>query len=100
MRLLWIQIEDDDCSEMMDELKRCGYRATLISSTEDFLNFGETTLILGVEDEQCEEVIKKLKDFYKKDPKFMHGQKKENISIYVMDTVKSVFIKPAALSNS
>lgn len=95
MRLLWIQIEDDDCSEMMNELKKSGYKATLISSTEDFLNYGDTTLILGVEDNQCQEVIKKLKEFYRKDPKTTHGILKENVSIYVLDTVQSVNIKPA-----
>lgn len=86
MKLLWIHIQDDDCKGIMEELKQCGYRATMISSTEDFLNYGETNFLLGVDNQDYEAVVKMIKEYYAN--KYIIGKQKEKVSIYVLHAEK------------
>ena len=58
MNVLWIHVRNGDGSNMLEELKQNGYRATLISSTESFLDYGETTMLVGVDNDQCDDVIR------------------------------------------
>lgn len=85
MKLLWIQIHDHDCNGMMEELQNRGYQATLISSTEDFLNYGETTILLGVDDTKCDEIMNVLKEYYQENMK-LQGDNEAKICIYVINS--------------
>lgn len=87
MKLLWIQIQDHDSYGLMEEIQNKGYRATLISSTEDFLNYGETTLLLGVEDEVTDNVIRTMKTYYQSSMQ-PRGEQQEKLFIYVLDSLK------------
>lgn len=81
MKVLWIHVQNGDGNRMLEELKQNGYRATLISSTESFLDYGETTLLVGVDNDQCEDVLKRIKSFYKA------GNQREEVFVYVVKAV-------------
>jgi uncharacterized protein YaaQ len=58
MKLLISVINSDDTYSLIDALIEKGYTATIISSTGGFLREGNTTLLIGVQDEQVVKVLK------------------------------------------
>ena len=56
MKLVLAIINDDDFDAVMELIKNKGYMATKLASTGGFLHTGNTTLIIGVDDNQVEEV--------------------------------------------
>ena len=84
MNVLWIHVRNGDGSNMLEELKQNGYRAPLISSTESFLDYGETTMLVGVDNDQCDDVIRRIKAHYA--PAEPTGNKREEVCIYVLKT--------------
>jgi|LFRM01.1.fsa_nt_gb uncharacterized protein YaaQ len=57
MKLLFTVIQDKDASELLDALMENGFRVTRLSSSGGFLRAGNTTLMLGVENERVDEVL-------------------------------------------
>lgn len=57
MKLLIAVVQDSDVNPLMDDLVDAGYRVTKLSSTGGFLKSGNTTLFLGVEEEQVEAAL-------------------------------------------
>jgi uncharacterized protein YaaQ len=57
LKLVTAIIHDDDAHKVMDELSSRGFRVTKLASTGGFLKSGNTTLIIGAEEEKVEEVI-------------------------------------------
>lgn len=57
MKLLLIVVQDTDVNILMDDLVDKGFRVTKLSSTGGFLKSGNTTIFMGVEDEQLDECI-------------------------------------------
>ena len=60
MKLIFAVVHDDDTNKAVRHLNEKRYRVTKLSSTGGFLRKGNTTLMIGVEDEQVEEVFEIL----------------------------------------
>lgn len=56
MKLIVAIVQDQDVNALMDALTEKKYRVTKLSSTGGFLKSGNTTLLIGVEDEKVNEV--------------------------------------------
>ncbi|MCL6580741.1 MAG: cyclic-di-AMP receptor [Firmicutes bacterium] len=57
MKLIVAVVQDKDAPKCLGELVRRGFRATRLASTGGFLKEGNTTLLLGVDDEQVDTVL-------------------------------------------
>lgn len=66
MKLVLSIISDDDASVVISELMRASFSATKLSSTGGFLRSGNTTLMIGVEDERLAELMSLLNRYCKK----------------------------------
>ncbi len=57
MKLLICIVQDNDVNPLMEELVENEFRVTKLSSTGGFLKSGNTTLFLGVEEDQVEDAL-------------------------------------------
>lgn len=62
MKLVVAVIQDKDSHRLLGELTQAGFRATKLASTGGFLREGNTTLLVGVEDEQVERIVTIIKN--------------------------------------
>lgn len=61
MKLIIAVIQDDYMTKVAKELMENKIRSTKLSSTGGFLKSGNTTLVIGVEDEEVDQVIELIK---------------------------------------
>lgn len=61
MKLMIIIVRDTDSENVVQELVQNDYRVTRMASTGGFLRRGNSTLLVGVENEQVQPVIDLLK---------------------------------------
>lgn len=61
MKLVLAVIHDEDAHHLMDQLTKEGYMATKLASTGGFLRTGNTTLFIGVPQEEVESVLDIIK---------------------------------------
>ncbi len=57
MKLLIAIVQDEDSSRLLSKLMQIGLSATKLATTGGFLKAGNTTLLLGVEEERIQEAI-------------------------------------------
>jgi len=57
MKMIMAIVQDEDVGEFLDTVRRHNLRATKISSTGGFLRSGNSTVLLGVDDDQVTEVL-------------------------------------------
>lgn len=57
MKLVVAIVNSDDSRTLIERLMRHGHSATVIGSTGGFLREGNTTIVIGVEDEKVEDVL-------------------------------------------
>ncbi|HOP71120.1 MAG TPA: cyclic-di-AMP receptor [Bacillota bacterium] len=62
MKLIIAVIQDKDVPKLMDALVRAGYSATKLASTGGFLREGNSTIFIGVDDDEIENVLEIVKD--------------------------------------
>ena len=62
MKLVVAVVQDDDSAELIDRLVKGKFSTTKLASTGGFLKEGNTTLMVGVPNEQVEEVIGVIKE--------------------------------------
>jgi uncharacterized protein YaaQ len=62
VKLLIVVVNSDDAHPLTDSLMGEGYRATMISTTGGFLREGNATLLIGVADENVQDVLKMIKE--------------------------------------
>ncbi|HSH36938.1 cyclic-di-AMP receptor [Schnuerera sp.] len=62
MKLIIAIVQDQDAPSLIDDLTEQEYRVTKLASTGGFLKSGNTTLLMGVEDEKVDKVIKIIED--------------------------------------
>lgn len=62
MKLLVAIVQDADVNALVDELTEKKYRLTKLSSSGGFLKAGNTTLLIGVEEEHLEEALKVIEN--------------------------------------
>ncbi|MGI6546384.1 MAG: cyclic-di-AMP receptor [Fastidiosipilaceae bacterium] len=63
MKLVYSIVHDEDTPRLMAELNKAGYRVTKLNSSGGFLRSGNTTLMIGVEDENLEDVLGIIRKF-------------------------------------
>ncbi len=66
MKMVIAIVQDDDALNLIDELTESNFRVTKLATTGGFLKSGNTTLMVGVEKEQVENVINIIKRICKK----------------------------------
>lgn len=57
MQLLMIIVNEEFQDEMSELLNENGYVATMVASTGQFLQYGNTTFILGVDNNETENLV-------------------------------------------
>lgn len=57
MKLIFAIVHDEDGIKLMDELNKSGFTVTKLCSSGGFLRAGNTTLLIGVEEEKVETVF-------------------------------------------
>lgn len=65
MKLIIAIVQDDDSSDLVDVLTEGGYRVTKLATTGGFLKSGNTTLMIGVEEEKVDNVLNSIEDICK-----------------------------------
>ncbi|MBR6165709.1 MAG: cyclic-di-AMP receptor [Clostridia bacterium] len=58
MKLIIAIVQDEDSSKLLSKLMQKGYGVTKLATTGGFLKAGNTTLLLGVEDDRIPEAVK------------------------------------------
>ncbi len=71
MKLIVATIQDQDADRVVGDLTTQQYRVTRIGSTGGFLQQGNTTLLLGVSDDQIEPIIALLQRDGQRRKKFL-----------------------------
>lgn len=61
MKLIIAVVQDKDALKLIEALVEKGYRATKLASTGGFLREGNTTLLVGVEDDHVDPVVGTIK---------------------------------------
>jgi len=61
MKLVFAIVHDEDGPKVMEELNRNGFSVTKLCSTGGFLKAGNTTLLVGVDEEHLDNVIEVIK---------------------------------------
>ena len=61
MKLLICIVQDSDAAPLMESLVELNNRVTKLSSTGGFLKSGNTTLFLGVEDQDVEQALQVIR---------------------------------------
>ena len=66
MKLIVAIINNDDCPSVLSELTHKGYGATKLSTSGGFLKAGNSTLLIGTDDEKVDDVISIISEFSRK----------------------------------
>lgn len=57
MKLIIAIVQDEDASRLINALMSDGYRVTKLATTGGFLRSGNTTLLIGVEDDKLQNAL-------------------------------------------
>ena len=57
MKLIIAIVQDEDSSRLLSRLMQSGFSATKLATTGGFLKAGNTTLLLGVEEERIQDAV-------------------------------------------
>lgn len=66
MKLIIAIVQDEDSTEVIEALTEQNYRVTKLATTGGFLKSGNTTLMVGIEEEKVQCVIDVIKEICKK----------------------------------
>ncbi len=61
MQLIFAIVQDKDVARLSDRLVKAGIRATKLPSTGGFLRAGNTTFMIGLEEDKVEEALSIIK---------------------------------------
>ncbi len=62
MKLIIAIINSDDSHNVLSEITKAGFYATKLSTTGGFLRAGNLTLLMGVEDNKVDELLRILRE--------------------------------------
>lgn len=62
MKLIIAIVQDQDAPSLIDELTERDFRITKLASSGGFLKSGNTTLLMGVDDDKVDEALKIIED--------------------------------------
>lgn len=94
MKLIIAIIQDDYINKVVKALMTEKIRTTKLSSTGGFLKSGSTTLLIGVEDAQVDEVVELIKGQCQS-KKILEGDKEVTVggaNLFIVDINKHVKI--------
>lgn len=84
MKLIIAVVQSQDADEIVDALVQAEYRATRFASTGGFLRRGNTTIMVGVQDQQVDHVIEVLrKAVHESGEQLPEGQ--SAVTVFVLD---------------
>ena len=66
MKLVFAIVNSDDASTVSNELTKKGYIVTKLSTKGGFLKVGNTTFLIGVEEEKVDDVIDTIRAYSSK----------------------------------
>ena len=66
MKLIIAIVQDDDAGDLIDGLTDEGFRVTKLATTGGFLKAGNTTLMIGVEEEKVDSALAFIENICKK----------------------------------
>lgn len=75
MKLIFAIVNNDDSTSVAGHLTTAGYSATKLATTGGFLKAGNTTFIIGVQDEKVDDVLKIVGEHSSKRTKVMTSEK-------------------------
>jgi uncharacterized protein YaaQ len=61
MKLIIAVVQDKDVPKLMEEIVKAGFSATKLASTGGFLREGNSTFLIGVDDDQVDRVLDVIK---------------------------------------
>lgn len=62
VKLIIAVVQDKDSARLSDALVKADFRATKLSSTGGFLKAGNTTFLIGIEDDKVKELMEIIKE--------------------------------------
>jgi uncharacterized protein YaaQ len=71
MKLIVATVQDQDADNLIENLTKQNYRVTRVGTTGGFLQQGNTTLLMGVEDHQVNLVVGILKKLSQRRTQYM-----------------------------
>ena len=71
MKLVIAVVQDQDAVRLLDGLVEKGYSATKLASTGGFLKEGNTTLLIGVDDDKVDDVLAVIRSKCKQREQFI-----------------------------
>lgn len=86
MKLVMAIIQDHIAQDVLLELSNAGHRATKLSSTGGFFKKGNTTIMIGSEDDKVEEVKEIIENISK--AKKQIDEKTSNAVVFVLEMNK------------
>lgn len=61
VKLIVAVVQDKDAPRLLGQLVKAGFKATRLSSTGGFLREGNTTILVGVEDDQVDTILETVR---------------------------------------
>ena len=61
-KLILAIVHDEDGSRVLENLNKSGFRVTRLSSSGGFLRAGNTTLVIGTEEDKVDEAVQLIKN--------------------------------------
>lgn len=95
MKLVMAVVHNDDVTKLSDELSKRKVGATKVASTGGFLKSGNTTFMIGVEEDRVDEVLEVIKNTCKSRKQTIQpypGSSKSPYSLEVIIGGATVFI--------
>lgn len=74
MKLVIAVVQDQDVSRLMDGIMENGFSATKLASTGGFLREGNTTVLIGVDDDSVDQVTSVVNNACQPSRKPSHGK--------------------------
>jgi uncharacterized protein YaaQ len=65
MKLIIVIVQNEDVNKLISSLRENGFSSTKLASTGGFLSSGNTTLLIGTDEEKVDDVIEVVKNICK-----------------------------------
>lgn len=82
MKLIFAIVSNDDSSKVAKELTKANYSVTKLATTGGFLMAGNTTFIIGTDDDNVEDVIAIIGEHSKKRKQMVPSSSSYGVGMY------------------
>lgn len=100
MKLIIAIVQDTDSSHLVDALSASNFRSTKLATTGGFLKKGNTTIMVGCQEESVDKVLSIIKDHYSEREDFtqLDYPMRAQTNLYTMQPIMvggaTVFVLP------